>query len=247
MFLTVRWIVFDAAGTLLALRGSVGEIYAEIAREVGGELDAAAVERGFTSAMREAPPLAFGETRGDEALSAAERDWWRLVAWRAIGGAAGPELDFERFFDRAWRRFAEPSPWQVFEDVRPALRALRAAGVPLAVFSNWDRRLRDVLAGLGLGGFFARIIVSSELSAAKPDPQAFIAARHALEAGASVGQARPVMVGDRIDFDIEPARTAGWDAVWLDRAGEAKPVPAGVARIGALTQLSASLAESNVA
>lgn len=214
-----RVVVFDAAGTLVDVVGSVGEAYAEEARAAGADLDPAEIERGFGRAMRAAPPLAFGHLP-PEARGTAARGWWRAVAGAAL--AAAGELPtgfaFESFFDRAWERFSRPDAWHVHVDVRPALRALRARGVPLAVFSNWDERLKPLLTGLGLGGYFCRVIVSSDLPAAKPSRDAFEAVAREL---ASVESAHgpPVMIGDRLDHDALPAMAAGWDAVWLDRAG----------------------------
>ena len=45
------------------------------------------------------------------------------------------------------------------------------------------------------------------------------------------------MVGDRIDHDIEPARLAGWDAVWLDRENRGGALPEGAGRVPLLTAL----------
>ncbi len=156
-------------------------------------------------------------------------------------GADPATFDFEGFFDRAWSRFAGPAAWRVPPDVRPALRALRRSGVPLAVFSNWDRRLPGLLAALGLDGFFARVVVSSELRHAKPDPAAFDEAR--AEIGGPAKGVVPTMVGDRLDHDVEPALAAGWRAIWLDRRGRGGSVPEGAARIGGLEALPDAVAD----
>ena len=229
-------IVLDAAGTLLELEHPVGEAYAEDARAAGTELDPDRIEAGFARAMADAPPLAFGDRPAAE-RRVAERAWWRSVARKAVEEAGADEhgLDFDRFFDRAWSRFAEPAAWRVFPDVRPALRAVREAGVPLAVFSNWDGRLPGLLGTLGLSGFFTRVVVSSALRHAKPDPAAFAEARAAIGEPAEVGI--PTMVGDRRDHDVEAALAAGWRAVWLDRRGEGGSAPGGAARIESLEAL----------
>lgn len=223
-------IVFDAAGTLVELAAPVGETYAAAARSAGAEIDPAALERGFVAAHSAAPPLAFGAIDPGERESA-ERAWWRRVARSAVefAGADPDGFDFARFFDLAWTRFARPDAWRVPADVRPALRGLRAAGTPIGVLSNWDSRLPALLARLNLAGFFARIVVSADLRSAKPDPAAYEAARAAF--GDAAGEDPPTMVGDRVDHDVEPARAAGWNAVWLDRRGRGGALPEGVARI----------------
>lgn len=211
-------IVLDAAGTLVDVAGSVGDAYAALAREQGARLDPRRIERGFAQAMNDAPPLAFGKLPAPTRAVAA-RGWWRVVAHAALAeGADLPEaFEFESFFERAWERFASPAAWRVLPDVRPALRAFRARGLPLAVFSNWDQRLGPLLAGLGLAGWFCRVLVSSELPAGKPSRAAFDAVADELRA---IEPAAPLlMIGDRLDHDVLPAIDAGWDAVWLDRSG----------------------------
>jgi REG-2-like HAD superfamily hydrolase len=235
--LSRRLVVLDAAGTLVEVAGSVGQAYAEDARTAGANLDPEAIEQGFARAMRAAPPLAFGELPPD-ARGVAARGWWRSVAGAAL--AAAGELpagfSFATFFDHAWRRFSLPGAWRVHADVRPGLRALRAGGVPLAVFSNWDERLEPLLRSLGLGGYFCRVIVSSDLPAAKPDPAAFAAAGRELGTIQSAVGA-PLMVGDRLDHDAAPALAAGWGAVWLDREGTGG-APEGVPTVRDLRELS---------
>ena len=232
-------VVLDAAGTIVEVDGSVGEAYAADAASAGAALAAGAIERGFERAMAAAPPVAFGD-RPEAGREAAERAWWRAVAREALEAAGPPPggFDFERFFDLAWRRFSHPGAWRVPADVRPALRALRVGGVPLAVFSNWDGRLEGVLDGLGLGGFFTAVAVSSRQRAAKPDPAAFAEARATLERHLASPDV-PTMVGDRLDRDVEPALAAGWRAVWLDRDGRGGAVPEGAARIEDLRELAA--------
>lgn len=234
-----RVVVFDAAGTLVEVAGSVGAAYAEDARGAGAELDPVALERGFARAMRTAPPLAFGRLPASERFSAA-RAWWRDTARAALLGAGElpEEFLFERFFDRAWDRFARAAAWRVPPDVRPTLRALRVRGVPLAVFSNWDARLVPLLSDLGLAGYFCRVLVSTELPTAKPDRAAFDAVAREL-AGVDGASGSPVMVGDRLDHDVLPALAAGWDAVWLDRRGDGA-APSGVRVIHELRELTAS-------
>jgi putative hydrolase of the HAD superfamily len=232
---TSRLVVLDAAGTLLELRRPVGETYAGLARRIGVELDPAALEEAFHRTFSAAPPLAFGDL--DFALRrAAERDWWRWIVRGCVAEAGAPgDLPFDRLFDLAWEFFGGPAPWRVPDDVRPGLRSLRRRGHPLAVFSNWDGRLPELLRDLGLGGYFARILVSADLPAAKPDGASFEAAR---DATADLAQSPPVMVGDRIEHDVRPAMAAGWGAIWLDREGRKSPLPEGATRVPSLRALA---------
>jgi putative hydrolase of the HAD superfamily len=62
--------------------------------------------------------------------------------------------------------------------------------------------------------------VSDDLGLQKPDPALFV---HALKT-AEVEPARAVMVGDRLDYDVRPAKEAGMRTIWVLR-GEAPDDP----------------------
>jgi HAD superfamily hydrolase (TIGR01509 family) len=100
-----------------------------------------------------------------------------------------------------------------YPDAAPTLARLRVAGLRLAVVSNWDCSLGNVLAGLGLAGALDAVIVSATAGAAKPDERIF---RAALEAVRCESQ-DAVFVGDSPDVDVEGAQAAGLRAVLLDR------------------------------
>ena len=85
-----------------------------------------------------------------------------------------------------------------------ACRALAAAGLRLAVVSNWDVGLHDHLASLGLDRLVDTVVTSAEAGAPKPAPQVFELALARLGATA----ARTVHVGDA-EADAEGARAAG--------------------------------------
>ena len=124
--------------------------------------------------------------------------------------------------------------YRSFDDVEPTLDALSAAGFPLAVVSNWDASLPDVLDELGLLGRFAAVSVSAVVGARKPDSAVF---RHALDImGLADGDA--IHVGDDPVRDCVGAANAGLRAVLLDRRQAAPPVPGPrIATLGGLLDL----------
>ena len=106
-----------------------------------------------------------------------------------------------------------------FSDAAPALAGLRAAGLRLAVVSNWDCSLRSVLAELGLAGAVDAIVVSAEVGALWLDAAIFLAALEQLRREPH----EAVFVGDSLETDVlessrrrsarPPART------WRRRVG----------------------------
>lgn len=109
--------------------------------------------------------------------------------------------------------------FEPFPEVAEVLDALRARGHPLAVVSNWDVSLHDVLARTGLASRVEAVVVSAEIGAAKPSPVPFQRALALL--GARREEA--LHAGDQLDEDVAGARAAGVEAVLVDRAGDGAP------------------------
>lgn len=162
----------------------------------------------------------------------------RLAERFAPEGVGLPELESE-----AARHWSYP-PTALHDDVLPCLERLRADGFRLGIIANQPSRVRTAMERDGLVGFFEVWGVSEDLGLQKPDPELFL---HALRT-AGVEPSRAVMVGDRLDYDVRPARRAGMRTVWVLR-GEAPDDPtsdqvaeAGIA-IADLTELPAVLAD----
>jgi len=123
--------------------------------------------------------------------------------------------------------------FRVFDDVVPALTALRAGGSRLAVVSNWDVSLHEVLATTGLTPWFDVVLTSAQEGTAKPEPGLFL---RALEQLGGIDPSAALHVGDDLVADVAGARAAGVEPVLLDRAGTAGPAD-GARVIRTLTEL----------
>lgn len=108
--------------------------------------------------------------------------------------------------------FATARRWRVLPGVRETLSFLRSAGLPLAVVSNFDGRLVQVLAELDLGPF-AAVVTSAQVGRAKPDPAPLLSACTAM--GVSPGEV--LHLGDSKREDGGMCDTAG--ARWLCCSG----------------------------
>lgn len=203
-------LLLDAMGTLINLRQSVGTSYASVAQAHGLAVDAAAIDAAFPRIYRQAPPLAFGPLE-PQALELAERRWWkeRIVETFAAIGATAPD---QPLCDALFDHFAHCDCWRVYSDVACQLEQWRAAGLRLAVVSNFDRRLHRLLEGLGLAPLLDAVVVSSEAGAAKPDPRPFELALTALELRAD----QAWHIGDSPE-DLAGAKAAGLPCVLIDR------------------------------
>jgi putative hydrolase of the HAD superfamily len=207
---TVTAISFDAAGTLIHLRRSVGYHYALVGKEVGLALAAPALEQAFIACWERSParPAIEGPREDDD------RGWWQSLVNQVIDQVAPNTSEPNRaaFFEAAYSHFAQPGVWELYPDALEVLQALRPR-LHLTVISNFDGRLRLILEQLGVSQFFSHIFLSSELGADKPDPLIY---RRALQLG-RLAPNETLHVGDDPVRDWQGAEAAGLSVFPLNR------------------------------
>jgi HAD superfamily hydrolase (TIGR01509 family) len=152
----------------------------------------------------------------------------------------GPDADIGVLEAEASKHWAYPAE-ALYADVRPCLDAL-AGRYRLGILANQPSAVKDALHRDELDGAFEVWGVSDDVGLSKPDPRLFA---HVLEV-AGVAPAASVMIGDRLDYDVRPAKSCGMRAVWMLR-GEAPddPTPEQLAEadgaVHDLTELPAAL------
>jgi len=206
-------VTLDVTGTLLTCPDLGGE-YAQVLARHGFDLDGATLGELIPTVWREFACSAHPGRDRFQAHPGGARGFWRAFVERvtALAGAPAPS----RFaVAELYERFATAAPWHVFDDVRPALDALAASDLRLAVISNWDDRLPRVLRALDLAAAFDAIVVSHEIGVEKPHAAIFEAAVERL----GVAPMEVVHVGDSRLEDVEGARGAGLRALLLSRDG----------------------------
>ena len=104
--------------------------------------------------------------------------------------------------------------FQLRPDIDRLLRRLRGRGLKLGIVANQPESARERLARAGIGDLFEYQGLSAVTGWRKPDPRAFLAAADSL----GVPAVACIMVGDRIDNDIVPAKGLGMAAI-LFRGG----------------------------
>lgn len=186
--------------------------------DIGGVMyDDAVYRQALLDALRE-----LGASMSDDAFTAAYEDrrraqrgsFKRILAERFLG----PGADLAAVEAAASRRWNYPAT-ALEPDVLPCLELL-AARYRLGLIANQPSTVREALARDGLAPFFSVWAVSEDLRMEKPNPRLFA---HAIDA-AEVPANACAMVGDRLDYDIRPARSVGMRTVWVLR-GEAPDEP----------------------
>ncbi len=184
--------------------------------DVGGPIDAetsyeAAINRDIQACLA-AQGIAVDASR----YAAAERiaverfapNAYQAIIWSLVGGDA-------QCAATVWRAVVARAGCYDFFDLRPGvadlIRDLKRRGVRLGLAANQPSRALARLDAIGIGGCFDHREVSGTNGLRKPDPRVFLAAAAAL----AVAPADCIMVGDRIDNDIAPARSLGMRTIRL--------------------------------
>ncbi len=219
----IRAVTLDAAGTLLHVYPSVGEIYAREAQRYGVMVSADVLNAAFRSAWRDQRPYTDGKTPFHTSEEV-ERAWWRGLVERVFSEACGLEAfadRFDPFFESLYLRFEKPEVWRLYEDVIPTLDALNNRNIPIAIVSNWDSRLPRLLKGIGIADRFQFILTSAEGGVSKPSPKIFHQALTRLGAPAH----EVIHVGDSFEDDVQAAQNAGLHSLHIVRENVSNPSP----------------------
>lgn len=111
------------------------------------------------------------------------------------------------------------TPWHSedeipFVDAPETLKALKERGYNLGIIANQVEGTAQRLEAWGLLKYFDVVATSAELGVAKPDKLIF-------EKAFELADCQPcnsVMIGDRLDNDIAPAKALGMKTVWIRKS-----------------------------
>jgi len=203
-----RAVVFDAVGTLLFPNPGAPAVYAAYAAEHGAAVGTDVVRGRMTAAFT-------AEEEVDRAAGWVTSEGREVERWRRIVAGSLVELpDPAGCFRDLYEHFARPDAWSVNPDAAEVFRALTARGIAVGLASNYDSRLRRVLAGRPeLEPIRARVTISSEAGYRKPSPHFFSAVLRTLDVSTA---AEVAYVGDDYRNDYLGAAGAGMTAVLLD-------------------------------
>jgi len=215
-------IVFDAVGTLIHPDPPAADVYAEAGRLFGSGLSSVEIASRFRTAFRRQEEIDFAT--GLRTSEARELERWRAIVAEVLDDVKEPKACFRHLYDH----FARPETWRIEADAKATLAKLEERGYRTAIASNFDHRLRGVLAPGELGRL--PLIISAEIGWRKPAPGFFDAVCRSM-----VAEPQNVLhVGDQLENDYAGARSAGFAAVMFDPEGKC---PANVLRISQLGEL----------
>ncbi len=222
--MNLRAVIFDIYGTLLEVSPPSAQA-------------PAAWEQLWRASFHTAPRLTLARFSAacddiiarEHALARARGIAFPEVSWPAVAGEAAPELAGLSPEGRDEFLFQQARLWHTVRLAAGApdlLRDLHEKGMALGVASNAQaytlRELQEALAAHGLGfDLFERDLCfwSFQHGFSKPDPHVFQVLAARLTAR-GIAPAQCLMVGDRLEHDIDPARAFGWRTWLLGRGGD---------------------------
>ncbi len=183
------------------------------------DLDFLALRLGERGAMVSANALAEASApawaRYDALVDAGAGHPWHALMDTLLAGAG--VADREALVAWLWSEQPRRNLWR--KPIAPMVALaedLAARGVPLAIVSNSEGRLAELLDEIALAAPFSVVVDSGRFGIAKPDRRIF---DHALAALGTPG-AHALHIGDSWAADVQGALGAGLDALWYGRQAE---------------------------
>jgi HAD superfamily hydrolase (TIGR01549 family) len=205
-----RAVFFDVGETLVHVHPSFADLFVTVLAGVGHERSvdevrsaSAHVYEGFSRASRE---RSMWTTTPE-----GSRAFWTGVYERMLGDL--DVADGDGLADTIYREFTRMENYVLFDDVRPTIDALQAAGLVLGIVSNFESWLEEWFGAHDLVETFPVRVISGIEGLEKPDRRIY---RLGLER-AGVAADESVYVGDNPEFDVDPPAALGMFPVLVDR------------------------------
>lgn len=159
----------------------------------------------------------YGERKSDGHALA-----WSAMMQAQLEGGGLSDATARELADWLWSEQPRKNLWRrPIAGMIELVRELKQGGARVAVISNSEGYLAELIDELGWRDAFDVVVDSGRVGIDKPDPRIF---RHAC-AELGVEAAQLLHVGDSWEADVEGALSAGASAVWFDarHAGRALP------------------------
>jgi putative hydrolase of the HAD superfamily len=203
-------IFFDLGGTLVDTTVPREQIWSDVLRSHGHEVDGTAIAGALRTVDRELDGRFASIQDRDEGPFWLEYDKM-VLEW--LGLELRAKEIVRDLSESMGRMVLDDGNWKDFADARPLLDGLGRLDIEVGLISNATELARRVLRRLELERYFEPIIISSEVGHRKPAREIFDIALD--ESG--VAASRAMYIGDKPAVDIVGATNAGMNAVLIDR------------------------------
>lgn len=204
----IRGIVFDAAGTLIYPEPSAVDVYRQVGLQFGVDLAHTEIQQRFGQNFKR---FFQNPNHWDQPTNEAiERHRWRQVVQAVFPEARHADALFETL----WQHFAVAQHWRVYDDVFDCWNWLQTQAYVVAIGSNFDRRLHQLLPQLQPLDQITQVFCSADLGWSKPSERFFDELAQRLE----IAPEQLLMIGDHLTNDCHGPRRAGWKSLFLSRS-----------------------------
>jgi len=180
--------------------------------EHGAVFDAKAAE-----ANRKQAWLIYGAKKSDGHAEA-----WLAMMEAQLAGGGVPQDRARELSAWLWQEQPRHNLWRrPIPGMIELVRELKRAGTPLAIISNSEGHLAELVDELGWAADFDVVVDSGRIGIDKPDPRIFAHACAAL----GVSATELLHVGDAWEADVQGALGASASAVWFDREHRERALP----------------------
>jgi putative hydrolase of the HAD superfamily len=201
----VRWVVFDAVGTLIVPEPSVADAYHEIAERFGSLLTRDEIQQRFKTVYKR---LMTSETRDLATSEDIEHRYWQDIVAEVLDDVQ----DRPACFDALWKHFTQPTSWKLIEARGELLKNLKLAGHNLGMASNFDGRLHGIVDGIPELRQIDQLWISSEVGWKKPAPAFY----ETIIKDTGVRSDQILFIGDEPINDVDAPRRHGMHVLHVD-------------------------------
>jgi putative hydrolase of the HAD superfamily len=181
-------------------------------RERGVELDVRSSAAGLEQAWQ-----VYGAKKNDGHAQA-----WRAMIEMQLSAGGVPHERVPELGAWLWGEQPRQNLWRKpIAGMIELVRELKRRGTPIAIISNSEGRLQELIDELGWSRDFDVVVDSGRLGIDKPDPRIFSHACAAL----GVSNQELLHVGDAWEADVQGALGASASAVWFDAHYRERALP----------------------
>lgn len=207
--MTIRALLLDAGGTLLAEKSSRQAMYAEAARRHGITVDESAMRGCMHRAHAALPRTVDGHWRYS-------KPWFEaFIADIFVRQLGLDPRELEALSAELFEAFADARNFRLLPGAKELLASAERRGIRRAVVSNWSPSLAALLDGLGVLAAFDAVLISADEELEKPDRQFFERALARL----NVRGPEALHVGNDPVQDVRGASECGIHALLFDPDG----------------------------
>ena len=207
----IKAVFFDFYNTLATHHPPREELYVNICRDLGIEVEARALFTSLAAAdifyRNENSRSPIDKKTPDEKIN-----FYIEYATMILKGA-GVEISRDTALQILAKLREQKWEFRVHDDTLPTLEVLKNRGLILGLISNVVEDMESTYTELGLQPYLNFKVTSAEVGCDKPNPEIFQAALQK----AQVKPEEVIYTGDQYDIDIVGARGVGMKALLIDR------------------------------